>query len=260
MAKIPISEKNMRELSPDRDFPTPTPVRTRYGILSSPRSGSTLLGRILYETRMAGDPQEYFNPPLLALERQRSDNPALSLNEFMKLMERRRTSANGMFGIKMHYAQLLGAFGTQKPTNNIVNYLRRFDKLIWIRRRDRLRQAISQAIAASTQVWSSEDPRFVRDPEVNLRPDQCVRALRLVCDDDAGWALLIKNAGLQVLEVWYEDLVADYSRQFSNIFGHLGIDQDVVAIPAQPLERQSGELNERLRQELLVYLGVTNGA
>jgi len=259
MANIRISEKNRRELSPERDFPAKTPVSRRYCILSSPRSGSTLLGRFLHETRLAGDPQEYFNPPLLAIERERSGNPNLSLNEFMRLMEARRTSPNGVFGMKVHYSQLMGVLRLNKPDAKVFGFVKKFGKLIWIRRRDRIGQAISQALALRTQVWSSEDSRFGQESNVNIHPFECVRALRAVCGDDVGWEQLIRAAKLAVHEVWYEDLVADYETQCRAVLAYLDLDEDVPNIPAQPIERQSGPLNERLRRELVAYLGLVNG-
>lgn len=250
-----ISDKHLKEMSPARDFPSGTRVRMRYAILSSPRSGSTLLGRVLHETGMAGDPQEYFNPPLLRIERERSANPALNINEFIRRMEARRTSPNGVFGMKMHYSQMLGVFGAKKPNPNMVRMLRGFQSLIWIRRRDRIGQAISQAIALRTNVWSSEDSRFRKDPEVNIHPYDCINTLRAVAGDDAGWEQLLRATGLPVLEVWYEDLVAQYEPQTRRVLEHLGISGDVPVIPPQPLEKQAGVLNERLRRELLAYLG-----
>ena len=257
MANIVISEKHRRELSAERDFPQRTPVARRYCILSSPRSGSTLLGRFLYETRIAGDPQEYFNPPLLVLERQQSGNPKLSLNEFLRLMEGRRTSPNGVFGMKMHYSQLLGVLRVGKPDAKAVAFIKKFGKLIWIRRRDRIGQAISQAIALRTQVWSAEDSRFERNPAVSIHPYECVRALHAVCRDDAGWEQVIRAAKLAVHEVWYEDLVADYEAQCRAVLVYLELDKDVPNIPRQPIERQAGELNERVRRELVAYLGLS---
>jgi trehalose 2-sulfotransferase len=258
MANILISEKHRRELSPERDFPAKTPVRRRYCILSSPRSGSTLLGRFLYETRMAGDPQEYFNPPLLVLERQRSGDPKLSLNEFLRVMEERRTSPNGVFGMKMHYSQLLGVLRVNKPDAKAVAFMKKFGKLIWIRRRDRIGQGISQAIALRTQVWSTEDSRFERDPAVDIHPFECVKALHAVCRDDAGWDQLISAAKLGAHEIWYEDLVADYEAQCRSVLAYLELERDVSKIPPQPIERQAGELNERLRRELVAYFGLSN--
>ena len=256
---IAISDKHRRELSPDRDFPA-TPVRMRYAILSSQRSGSTMLGRVLYETKLAGDPQEYFNPPLLALERKRTGNAALTMGQFMQAMERRRTSPNGVFGLKTHYAQLLAAFNTDKPNENVLRFLRRAEKLIWIRRRDRIGQAISQAVAIKTNVWSSEDSRFQREPDVKIHPFELINTLRIVSRDDVGWEQLIPAAKLQVHEVWYEDLVNDYENQARAVLRYLGIDKDVLVIPPPPLERQGGELNERLRREFHAYLGLPSVA
>jgi LPS sulfotransferase NodH len=257
MATLTITEKHQREMSPERDFPGPTKVQSRYAILSSPRSGSTLLGRVLHETGLAGDPQEYFNPPLLALERKRSGNDKLNINQFLQLMERRRTSPNGVFGIKMHYSQLLGACGTKTPNANVVNFLRKMDKLIWIRRRDRIGQAISQAVAAKTNVWSSEDSRFKRDPDIKVHPFDCVAALTVIAREDTGWEKLLPHAKLTALEVWYEDLVANYDAEFRRVLDYLGLPS--ATIPKPPLERQAGELNERLRGEMHAYLGVTPG-
>jgi LPS sulfotransferase NodH len=256
MPTIPITDKNLRELSPERDFPIPAPVKMRYAILSSPRSGSTLLGRFLHETKMAGDPQEYFNPPLIALERKRTGQADMNLATFMKRMEQRRTSPNGVFGIKMHYSQLLPVFRAKQPNEQVVNYLRRTNKLVWIRRRDRLGQAISQAVAVKTNVWSSEDSRFKRDPDVKIHPYEIVETLRLICREDAGWEQLVAAAKLEVHEVWYEDLTSEYERAARAVLQYLGIDQDVPSIPPPPIERQAGELNDRLRKEVHSYLGL----
>lgn len=161
--------------------------------------------------------------------------------------------------MKMHYSQLLGVLRLAKPDAKVVAFVRKFEKLIWIRRRDRVGQGISQAISLRTQVWSSEDSRFGREPAVDIHPYECVRALHAVCRDDAGWEQLIKGAKLAAHEIWYEDLVADYEAQCRSVLAYLELDKDVANIPAPPIERQSGELNERLRHELVAYLGLSDG-
>ena len=67
---------------------------------------------------------------------------------------------------------------------------------------------------------------------------------------------LIKRAALNVHEIWYEDLVSDYEGQGRLILKYLGINEQVPTIPAHPIEKQSGELNERLRHEVHAYLGL----
>src|SRR6266702_8748733 len=110
-----FSTKNLLEMSSDRDFPRQRMVGMRYCILSSQRSGSTLLTRMLFKTQQAGDPLEYFNLRLLQLGRTQSGNQLLTPFEFMRLMESRRTSPNGIFGMKLHYEQMLRAFQSDIP-------------------------------------------------------------------------------------------------------------------------------------------------
>jgi LPS sulfotransferase NodH len=256
---VQISEKNLREMSAERDFNAGVQVSFRYCILSSPRSGSTLLGRVLHGTGKAGDPQEYFNPPLLQVERERSGQSDMGMNEFLRRMERRRTSPNGVFGMKMHYSQMLGAFRAKNPNENMLKMLRGFNALIWIRRRDRIGQGISQAIAMRTNVWSSEDGRFRRVESPQIHPFECLNAMRLVCHDDAGWERVLARARLPVLQVWYEDLVSDYESQVRRVLTHLSIADAVESIPDKPLERQAGALNDQLRSSTLNYLGINSG-
>lgn len=251
------STKNSMELSPERDFPDASPVRTRYAILSSPRSGSTLLGRMLFKTRMAGDPLEYLNPHLLKLERARTGTQSLTYPDFIKDMERRRTSQNGMFGMQIHFSHLLSAFPGSKLTAPMANFIRGFDKLIWVRRRDRMRQAVSFALARKTGAWSSEERKVVsiRNP-TEIHPTDCLKALNVVCGNDADWENLINILKLDVHVVWFEDLTQNYHEQSANVVRYLELDSVVTSIPAPPIQRQSSDLNEQVLDRLCTYLGL----
>ncbi len=254
-----LTRKNMLEVSVDRDFEGEVPATLRYAILSSPRSGSTLLARMLRETGLAGDPLEYFNPRLLVAERVRTQNPKLNLRQFLEVMEKRRTSPNGIFGIKMHFSQLMRVYGSKTPGAPRPNpgvgaqLLKRHDKLIWIRRRSKLRQAISQRIALATQAWSSEE-RAAGEKKLSIHPLAVLTSLRAVAAEDRYWERLIGLHKLDVLEVWYEDLVADYEGQCRRVLAHLGIDGDVAAVPAPPIERQHGEVNDQLYKAVMDYI------
>jgi len=241
-------------MSRDRDFAGNTPVRTRYCILSSQRSGSTLLARMLYETESAGDPLEYFNLRLLELARRQTGNHALTPIEFMRLMELRRTSPNGFFGIKVHYDQILRAFQSSVPNEKIVNFLRSHDHSFWIRRRDRLRQAISHAIATNSDSWSSEEANKLSPGTVSCL--DCIHSLHVISFQEFGWQELIRAAKLNARVVWYEDLVCDYEGTCRTVLQDLKLASAVPNIPKPPIKRQATELNDRLYGELLHYLGL----
>jgi LPS sulfotransferase NodH len=250
-----FSPKNLLEMSRARDFPGNTPLRMRYGILSSQRSGSTLLARMLFETRQAGDPLEYFNLRLLALARKQTGNQSLTPVEFMRLMELRRTSPNGVFGMKIHYEQMLRAFQSNVPNEKMRGFLRSHQHLFWIRRRDRLRQAISLALATHTNSWSSEEPHKVSAGSIPLL--DCIHALQAISFQDFGWEQLIKIVKLKVRVIWYEDLISDYEGTCRLVLRDLQLASVVPNIPPPPIERQSTEINDRLHRKLVDYLRLT---
>ena len=250
------STKNIMEMSRERDFPGACRVRTKYAILSSPRSGSTLLARMLFETRMAGDPLEYLSPYLLTLGRQQTGKTNLSYQDFVELMVSRRTSENGLFGMQIHYSQFLSAFTSGKITADMIKFIRGFDKLIWVRRRDRLRQAVSFAIARHTKAWSSEEETTIDlSNAAEIHPVQSVKALSTVCASDAGWEMLIKALNLNVYVLWYEDLADDYQEQSLGALRYLGLDVEATKIPDPPIRRQTTDLNEQVLEHLITYLG-----
>lgn len=249
-----FSPKNLLEMSQNRDFAGNTPVRMRYGILSSQRSGSTLLARMLFETRQAGDPLEYFNLRLLTLARKQTGNQFLTPIEFMRLMELRRTSPNGVFGMKIHYEQMLRAFQSSVPNEKMTKFLHSFRHLFWIRRRGRLRQAISLALAMHTNSWSSEESHKVSAESISLL--DCIHALQAISFQDCGWGKLISTAKLKVRIIWYEDLVSDYEGTCRLVLRDLQLATVVPHIPPPPIERQTTEINDRLHRKLVHYLGL----
>jgi trehalose 2-sulfotransferase len=244
--------KNMLEMSPERDFPQKTEIRMRYCILSSPRAGGTLLGRMLYKTGRAGDPLEYFNLRLLQLARERSHNPLLSMFDFLRLMEARRTSSNGVFGMKIQFDQMLQAFRSDVPNEAMVKFLRGHQCLLWIRRRNKLRQAISHAVAMHTNAWSSEDIKLAEPEHVPL-PD-CIRSLQIIALQDLGWEKLIEKFALDVQVIWYEELAAAYEKTCAFALSCLRLKDTIETIPPPPIKSQSGNLNTRLHSELVDYL------
>jgi len=229
-------------------------VRLRYAILSSQRSGSTLLARMLFETRQAGDPLEYFNLRLLAIARKQTGNHFLAPIEFMRLMEFRRTSPNGVFGMKIHYEQILRAFQSNLPNEKMIEFLRSHQHLFWIRRRDRLRQAISHAIALKADSWSSEEPPKGHPASVSCL--DCIHSLQAISFQDLGWEELIRKANLKVHIIWYEDLISDYVDKCRLVLQALNLTKAVVKIPPPQIKRQSTQINDRLHRKLLEYLGL----
>lgn len=175
-------------LSKQRDFEDSThKTRTRYIICSSPRTGSTLLGQMLKDSNCAGDPLEYFNPQYLQALRRRFNTSRF--DEIIQLLERHRTSSNGVFGIQIHWSHFSKIF-LRNPNRQDL-FFENFDKIIFIRRRDKIAQAVSLYRAYTTKLWSSLDEdriktNYHKDIE-DFDPEALSKFLHYVIHQDEAW-------------------------------------------------------------------------
>lgn len=246
-------------MATSRDFAGSPAVRLRYGILSAPRSGSTLLARGLFRTGLAGDPHEYLNPAAItAYQAGQAGGPArLEVREYLRRIESRRTSPNGYFGIKAHYFHLARLGATEKSRAQIVQgFLKGTDRLILITRRDKLAQAVSYYIAKASGRWTTEHEKYL-PPGVqhtwNFDPVAIGRCLQRTTADEAGWRNALAVAGLPYIEVVFEDLIASYQTTMEKVAAYLGIDIDMSRdIPAvgPTTDACAADLRERFRSYL----------
>src|SRR4051794_31435893 len=77
---------------------------TRYLMLATPRSGSTLLGQGLQASGLAGDPKEFFGHKM-PFWMKRWGTP--TLGSYVAHLVPERSTPNGVFGAKLLYQQLL---------------------------------------------------------------------------------------------------------------------------------------------------------
>lgn len=218
---------------PDWDLP-PCPSRT-YVLASTPRSGSTLLARLLWDHGGVGAPKEYLNPMQLRDWEVRFGGrvsrrvhgllrgPAAGLAGKGRWTDRRvdahlarvreRRSSGGWFGLKLHWHHHQQFFAHRPLEHALgpVTWLR-------IRRRDQLGQAVSWELARQTGRWVADQSPW-RLPTYDRR-----RIFGRLVDLDAaeaGWSALL--AGRPVIEVVYEDLVEDPASTLEHVLTGLGV-------------------------------------
>lgn len=244
---------------PEHDLPAPpTPPRT-YVVASTPRSGSTLLCRLLWATGRVGAPKEYLNPMqlrdwelrLAPRRRDRLAAGALQGPLVGALMARfawgpervaahlervrARRSSGGWFGLKLHHHHRVRWFGAGRMPGVLgpIRWVR-------IRRADRRRQAVSWARAEQTGQWASWQRPLL--PPVYSRRRIDARWADLDAAE-AGWDAMLRGA--EVLDVAYADLVADPVGQTRRVLGWLGLDDaDRVPVPPPGLARQADRTTE----------------
>lgn len=168
--------------------PSPPP----YMICFSGRVGSNHLCEQLLSLGCFGNPREYYNPAL---------KPALMAGfgavdeaDYWRRIESATRSRNGIWGLKVCHDGLLSieaALGGVPPT-----------RPVWLRRRDRLRQAISWYRARATRVWVDRgDAHPVPTPAYDRRAIE--HYLAEIDRVDRFWEGRFSESPL---ELWYEEL------------------------------------------------------
>jgi LPS sulfotransferase NodH len=224
------------------DFPTFTGNPQVFAIAAVPRSGTTLLGKALRATGVAGAPMEYFNARVMADYHQRWG--AMTVVELRDRLLQLRTSPNGLFGFSVQWDQFLRHFGRNDCPD--FRHLLVPSKIIFMTRVDQVRQAISWARAAQTDQWSSEmAPR--QEPRYNRRLIfECIEKILQI---EALWRQYFAVKKIVPLELTYETLAQDFDGTFRRVTDFLGVEIDRV--PEPPTERLYDEVSEEWLRRFL---------
>lgn len=225
----------------------------RYCIASTPRSGSTLLSRTLHATGRAGVPMEYLSPALLSAWRRLNPASRQELRSYVADLEGRRTTENGVFGLKLHWAQLHNlAAASRAPIAGVEQaVLGAHTKFILIRRRDKLSQAISLHIANQTRVYHSDQREF-RDCEPVFDSQAISAHVARIFSEEADWRAYLDQRDAERIEVCYEELVADHRGTCRRVLEFLGMGD--VAIPAPTTEKLADGVSADFRRRYLAEL------
>lgn len=257
---------------PDWDLPRPAAPPQTYVVASLPRSGSTLLCRLLWGTGRVGAPKEYLNPMQLrdwsvrhgsrwdrvrnaplqgklvgALagrwgRRGQWSDPRLTAH---LAAVRARRSSGGWFGMKLHHHHLIR--WQHHPTLAALLAAARW---IRIEREDHLAQAVSWELALQTGQWASWQPAGRRPPRYSAR--RIARRLRALDRGRRFWDDFL--ASRSPVTLTHEELVRAPEATVRRVLAELGVDgAAAVAVPAPELRRQGNSRNrswmERFRRE-----------
>jgi LPS sulfotransferase NodH len=232
-------------------------TKSTYILCGSQRTGSTLIASILRDTGVAGDPLEYFNPIYIRHFVKSVGHPGqIDIQEYLRVMGARRTTRNGVFGMKIHLSQLLSIFGNEIRA---VGFLKQQSHLVHVRRRDKVEQAISLYRALRTAIFSTDHERIAQQAGIHITLPEFnaakIAALHnRVCKDDEAWIRLFEKYELKHSEVFYEDFVADIAASSRKILIDLGIDPIDAVLPTPRLEKQSDSWNSDMKARYLEYL------
>jgi LPS sulfotransferase NodH/2-polyprenyl-3-methyl-5-hydroxy-6-metoxy-1,4-benzoquinol methylase len=238
------------------DLPGPVPLRQSYVIAATPRSGSTLLSRLLTQTGVLGVPAEYWNfhrreRPVATgtqlAERLGATTPADYLTKLLAC----RTTKNGVFGIKLHLSQLQKAL---RSYPGILEHLAPV-KYVYLERADKVAQAISLTKLVQGGWRIKRDAKQQKPTALDYDQDVIAHYVEQLERQIEGWSQWFEANGIEPYAVKYEDLAADNDGTVEGIKKFLGVENDEPQqVSFKPVERQGDRTNKdwaaRFRENL----------
>lgn len=203
---------------------------TSYLVCGTPRSGSSLLCEALLNTGIAGQPEEYFLPRNELVWRERWGTATYA--EYLANTIKQCTTPNGVFGVKMMWSYFDNFMGKvrQLPGYNLkarsdhdrIQALFPNLHYIWIKRRDKVRQAVSHAKARQTDIWKvTKDTSSLVKNVPTFSFEQIDFMIHEFEVQELEWQKYFAANGIKPFVVIYEDFVAKYEETAVHILNYL---------------------------------------
>jgi LPS sulfotransferase NodH len=234
-----------------------------YFVCGTPRTGSSLLLGLLESTGIAGRPQAYFRAPDERAWAQRWQVPrtrggGFHYGDYVRAALVQGRTANGVFGAKLMWGtleEMIDKLTTVTPElagEEIRLLTRTFGatRCVYVRRDDRLAQAVSWLRAEQTGTWyiggngeisgtggTGRAPIYDRHRITEL--------IQTIDEHNAAWEAWFASVEVQPYRVRYEELAADPAAVTRAILDFLGLHLPEGRVIAPRHHRQSDELNEQ---------------
>jgi trehalose 2-sulfotransferase len=224
LAQEPVSQTS-RQAGSAFDLNAFSGTPRRYVIVGPPRSGSNLLCDLLTSTQLMGCPIEYLHPDgfikPMAERFQREGLGAITRQRYVEELFRRRTTPNGVFGLKAFYWQA-------RPYVEHGWFRALFDGATYVNltRADKKGQIVSLAIALQTQQWTSFDKR---QGEAAYDEEVIHQAAKFLMQEETAWEQFFADRDIDPLRVTYESLLADSDGIGRSICARVSV------VPKEPL-------------------------
>jgi trehalose 2-sulfotransferase len=236
-----------------------------YAVCGVQRSGTSLLCEALQRTRVAGRPSEYFLP-WPGPDGREHIGAGRSVEDLLSDILGAGTTANGVFAVKLMWnyfpavVERLRQLPGLKSLDPHALLPRVFPELryVWIVREDKVRQAVSWAIAAQTNIYASFQLAHrapAREPEFDF---QLIDNLHgLILRGEAGWRHHFERAGVEPFRVAYEELAADVEGTALAVLNHLEVAVlDPPFAGRRGMVRQATGLNDEWARRYVALKGI----
>src|SRR5205809_3486658 len=223
-----------------------------YIIASTQRSGTHLLCSILRSTGIAGSPDEFFMSKPGETWEERWNAPSRA--GYIERVFQNHTGANGVFGAVVmwnYFERMLQMLQEVREYNRfsgaeLLAELFNRPKYIWMRRRNRVEQAVSWAMACQTGVWAQKgevtsQPCATPNFDFKVIDEWCNR----IAAHEASCANYFRENQIEPLVLYYEDIVASHRTAAERVleFLELPFPPD-LEIPPPAVEKQANQISD----------------
>ena len=234
-----------------------------YVICTSPRSGSTLLCKLLRQTGVAGHPESHFHEPHLrkwfdyyGLNPENYANPNDALAAVFAAAYVVGKDDTDVFGLRLQQHScgfLMQQLGFLRP--ELQSEKLRFDAVfgntlfVHLSRENKLEQAISYVKAQQSGLWHmAPDGTELERLSAPMAPSYDAQAIakqlaRFIAMDKA-WERWFLSARIKPLRLTYGALSTDPNGAVAQILGPLGLDSALVGKNVLPLAKLADATNK----------------
>ena len=230
-------------------------------VMSTQRSGSTLVCDDLEGTGVLGKPSEYY---ISLLKRWREDEE-MSLKDIRSHIASRGGSANGVVAVKVMSSHMPAIDRMYRDAGSKLCGHEMFPcffsemrsaHILRVSRRDRVAQAVSRIMAARTQVYHSVEKRGQlksmlgshvstqkeRNEAFEYDESEIIDQIFRVAEEEERLDNCLSNHGQFITTIFYEDLIEDRT-----YLEHIGRALGINAITPRPrrLRKVAGEESDR---------------
>ena len=219
-------------------------------VAATHRSGSYLACDLISTVGGLPFAEEYFNFDLKTAREELKLSESAPRNKVLEALMHRRDTSHGIFAVKAMWPAFATLFYQLSETKSVrqpfcataLQWLKS-PSILFIRRRNKSRQAVSFEIAKQTGIWRKLGGEETRKSELLYSFPRILACWDQIHNDEASWLYFFKAYGLAYHEIWYEDLLAEPSIEIKQALGYIGVEAKREILPVSRFVKQSDACN-----------------